>query len=108
MPINLPEPIAAYFAADARDAAAVADCFSLGATVRDEKRTHTGRGAIQAWKAEASSKYSYTAEPIEVGENGGKTAVICRVSGNFPGSPIELRYAFATDGDLISSLEITG
>jgi hypothetical protein len=30
-----------------------------------------------------------------------------RVSGNFPGSPVELRYVFTLDGEKIARLEIS-
>ena len=43
MPPVLPKPIAAYFAADAGNGAAVADCFTANAIVVDESIT-TGRG----------------------------------------------------------------
>jgi hypothetical protein len=38
---------------------------------------------------------------------GGFVTVITRVTGEFPGSPIELRYRFTLDGDKIARLEIT-
>ena len=54
--INLPAPISDYFAADAKNAEAVAQCFTDDAVVRDEGKTYVGREAIRAWKAEASAK----------------------------------------------------
>ena len=36
----------------------------------------------------------------------GKIVVICRLKGDFPGSPVDLRYVFELAGDKISSLEI--
>lgn len=36
----------------------------------------------------------------------GKTIVTSRVTGNFPGSPVELRYLFGLEGNKIASLEI--
>jgi len=44
---------------------------------------------------------------FDVAETNGRTIVTGRVSGDFPGSPIELRYAFALDGDEIARLEIS-
>jgi hypothetical protein len=32
--------------------------------------------------------------------------VTARVTGNFPGSPVDLLYTFTLDGDVISRLEI--
>lgn len=104
---NLPEPVAAYFAADARGATAVAECFSPHASVKDEGRTHQGIAAIQAWKAAASSAFSYTVEPCTLEHQDGVHTVIGRVTGNFPGSPVDLRYRFRLEGGLVASLEIT-
>ena len=59
----LPDPIAAYFAADQRTPETLARCFTAQATVRDEGKTHCGRDAIAAWKSDASARYTYTAEP---------------------------------------------
>jgi uncharacterized protein (TIGR02246 family) len=108
MTIALPHPIAAYFRADrSGDATAIAAHFTDDATVRDEGHRHTGREAIRAWKAQASGQYSYTVDPYAVTEDGDRTVVTAHVSGNFPGSPVDLSYRFALDGDRIAALEIT-
>lgn len=44
-PLPLPDPISAYFAADAQSAEALAQCFTPQASVKDEGRAHTGRRA---------------------------------------------------------------
>lgn len=108
MPIDLPKPIAAYFTADRNrgDSDAIAHCFTEEAVVKDEGRTYVGRSAIAAWKAEASIKYNYTSEPIALEDAGDITIVTSHLVGDFPGSPIDLRYIFALDGDRIASLEI--
>ena len=107
MPVSLPAPIAAYFAADQGDGDAVARCFTEDAVVTDERQTHTGREAIRRWKTEASSKFSYTTEPFAVDEAAGAIVVSAHVAGNFPGSPVDLRYAFVLEGEQIAQLEIT-
>ena len=107
MPVTLPEPIAAYFAADQSDGDAVAQCFTENAVVIDERRTHAGRDAIRRWKAEASAKFSYTTDPFAVSEEDGQTVVTAHVAGDFPGSPVDLRYAFVLEGGKIARLEIT-
>lgn len=107
MSITLPEPIAAYFAADRHDADTVAACFSEDATVLDEGKTWIGREAIRQWKANASTRFRYTVEPFAVAKDNGRVIVTGHVSGDFPGSPVDLRYAFTTEGDLIAGLEIT-
>jgi hypothetical protein len=106
MNLNLPEPVAAYFTADTQDSEAVAQCFTDNAVVKDEGHTHRGRAAIKKWKAEASSKYQYTSEPIANEQQDGKFVVTCRLTGNFPGSPVNLRFFFRLEGDNIASLEI--
>lgn len=104
---NLPEPIAAYFAADARGPAAVADCFDPHAYVKDEAHVHQGRAAIQAWKAAASAAFAYSVLPCALENEDGVHSVVGRVTGDFPGSPIDLRYRFRLERGLIASLEIT-
>ena len=106
MPVVLPKPIANYFAADATDGAEIANCFTADAVVIDEKKTYTGREAIAAWKSEASAKYDYVAEPIAVDDQGDGVIVTAHLTGNFPGSPVDLRYAFTLSGDAIARLEI--
>src|SRR6266571_4880143 len=93
----LPEPIAAYFDADKRDVEAVARCFTQQAIVKDEGQTHSGLEAIKAWKAAASTKYSYTSEPFAVEWKDGRYIVASRLTGNFPGSPVDLRFSFRLD-----------
>lgn len=105
--LTLPEPIAAYFAADRKNPAAVARCFTAQATVKDEGQTHTGLDAIKAWKAAASTQYTYTTEPFALAQQHGQHIVSSRVSGNFPGSPVDLHYRFRLERGLIASLEIT-
>jgi ketosteroid isomerase-like protein len=107
MIITLPHVIASYFALDkARDAQAIADCFTSGAVVVDEGNTYTGQDAIRQWMANASTKYTYTVEPFALDEVAGQVVVTSRLVGNFPGSPVDLRYRFALTGDRIARLEI--
>jgi hypothetical protein len=103
----LPESIAAYFAAHPRNADAIARCFSTQAVVKDEGHTYTGLDAIKAWKAAASTAYIYTSEPFAMEQEGGFHVVTSRVTGNFPGSPVDLRFRFRLERGLIASLEIT-
>ena len=104
--LSLPKPIAAYFIADEVDGEAVSECFTENAVVKDEGHTHKGRAAIKEWKTDASAKYEYTSEPIACEEKDEKTVVTCHLVGNFPGSPVDLRFFFQLEGDKIASLEI--
>ena len=106
MSLDLPKPIAAYFAADKGDSEAVARCFTENAIVKDEGHTYNGLAAIKKWKSETSTKFTYTSEPFASEQKDGKTVITSRLIGNFPGSPVDLRFFFALEGDKIASLEI--
>ena len=107
MSVHLPDPITAYFAADKADGAAIAQLFTQDATVKDEGHTYVGRAAIAAWKAGVSTKYTYTSEPVAVEEQAdGKTIVTSHLVGDFPGSPVDLRFFFILRDDGIAFLEI--
>ncbi|GAA4434488.1 nuclear transport factor 2 family protein [Bremerella cremea] len=106
MTATLPQPINNYFTADTSDGAAIASCFTDNAVVKDEGQTHIGREAIQQWKENASAKYDYTCQPLSSEQHDGKVVVTCRLTGNFPGSPADLRFHFKLEGDRIASLEI--
>ena len=106
MTLALPQPVAAYFAADREDAEAVARCFTETAVVKDEGHTYQGRAAIKQWKADAAAKYQYTTELLDCERTDGKTVVTSRLTGNFPGSPVDLRFFFVLEGDKIASLEV--
>ena len=104
---NLPKPIAIYIAAENRgDTEALAQCFAEDAVVRDEGQTIEGLAAIKKWKAETKKKYQHTIEPLAFAQKDDKTIVTNRLTGNFPGSPIELEFVFTLDGNKIASLDI--
>ena len=103
----LPDPIATYFAADKQSADAIAHCFTTQAVVKDEGHTYSGLEAIKAWRAAASARYAYTSEPFALERMGDCHVVTSRVVGNFPGSPVDLRFRFRLERGLIASLEIT-
>lgn len=106
MTLNLPNPVSAYFIADQADGEAVAHCFTNDAVVKDEGHTHHGRAAIQRWKEDVSAKYVYTSDPLVCEQQDGKVVVTCRLTGNFPGSPVDLRFFFGLMGEKIASLEV--
>jgi hypothetical protein len=106
MTLNLPMPIAAYFVADKGDSEAVSQCFTENAIVKDEGHTYHGRAAIKQWTADVSAKYEYTSELLACEQKDDRIVVTSRLTGNFPGSPVILRFFFELDGDKIASLEI--
>ena len=106
MPTKLPEPIAAYFAAtNAHDPDGMLAPFAAAAVVKDEGRTMRGRAAVGEWIKGTVEKYRHTVEVLGVEKKGARTIVTARVAGNFPGSPIELRYELMLAGGKISRLE---
>lgn len=108
MAVKLPKSIEDYFTAD-RDGGpdAVVACFTADAIVKDEGKTHVGLAAIRSWKARSVSQYSYTVEPFLTAIENGKTLVTSHLVGDFPGSPVDLRYFFDLVDGKIAELDIT-
>lgn len=106
MGMQLPIPISNYYEYDSNSSAATPECFTEDAVVIDEGKTYVGRENIHNWKKNSSKKYTYTAEPFAIEENGGTVIITAHLVGNFPGSPIDLRYFFGLREDKIASLEI--
>jgi hypothetical protein len=105
-PATLPEPIATYFATDRCDSEAIARCFTQDAVVNDEGHTYTGVMAIKQWRAASATKYTYTSEQFALERRDGMTIVTSRLTGNFPGSPVDLRFFFRLERGRIAFLEI--
>jgi len=104
---ELPKPIATYIvASNAHDADACAACFTDDAVVLDERREMRGVAAVREWMDAAIKQYRHAVEVISSATADGKTVVTGRVSGNFPGSPADLRYTFTLAGEKIARLEI--
>ena len=104
---TLPPPLDEYFrAANAHDADLVAACFAQDAVVHDERQEKVGREAIRAWADETGRRYRHTSEVLSVETSGLKTMVRAKVTGDFPGSPTELTFAFTIENGLVSRLEI--
>ena len=106
--ITLPPPIAAYVAAsNALEARRVADCFAPDAIVRDEGSVHHGRAEIEGWAQESGARYRATITPSGIAQAEGRTTLRALVSGDFPGSPIQLGFHFTLVPAGIAALEIT-
>ncbi|ANS25887.1 hypothetical protein R1CP_05795 [Rhodococcus opacus] len=103
-----PEIVTRYFrAADAGDLDALTACFTDNAAVTDEGRTVRGRDGIRQWRKDLESKYIYTVEVIGAETVTDDTYVITTtVKGNFPGSPVELKYEFVLSDGLVDTLRI--
>ena len=107
MAVTLPKSVAEYFsAANTDDADRVAACFAADAVVRDEGHDNHGRDAIRRWAREVRRKYRFHAEVTAAEEAAGRTIVTAHLTGDFPGSPVDLRYRFKLAGPEIVALEI--
>ena len=107
MAIDVPEPVAAYLAAEeAKDADALSRCFTEDGTVHDEGRDYRGRDSIRQWKQEVDTKYRYVLQTVNAQRHGDSVTVRARLTGTFPGSPVELDHVFKLSNDKIASLEI--
>lgn len=105
--MKTPEVITRYFEAAHRfDESAAAQCFTPDARVHDEGHEHVGQDAVRAWVTETSKKYRPKVEVLGANGSGSQVALSVRVSGSFPGSPIELEYAVTLRDGKIASLSI--
>lgn len=106
--LSMPAVISDYInAANHHDSDAVIQCFNADGEVLDEGKVHRGHAAIHQWKEESSKKYHPFITPIAAVTEGNGTVVECSVSGDFPGSPVNLRFAFTLENSAIAALEIT-
>jgi len=105
--ITLPDPIAAYFLADTQGPDQVAQCFTPKAVVKDNDEIFNGRDAIRAWKKAADLKYTCTTVPFTLDLIEGVHAVQAHVSGNFKGSPLDMKFFFRLERGLIANMEVT-
>jgi ketosteroid isomerase-like protein len=107
MSAPLPESLETYFTAKNRhDIDAMLAPFAEQAVVKDEGREMRGRAAIREWMEETTRKYRPTVEVGEVAQTDGRTVVTALVSGTFPGSPAQLRFAFTLEDGRIARLDI--
>lgn len=102
----MPPAVAGYFRHESTDPQAVAACFTGDGLVVDEQHEHRGRADIAAWIASAIAKYAARSEVLAIEGEPAAPIVRARVSGTFPGSPIELRYHFTLRDDRIERLQI--
>jgi SnoaL-like domain len=108
MSVQLPKPIDVYVKLEnSGDFAALDECFAANAVVRDEGRSYEGLASIKRWKAETKAKYEHTVAPLAIAQSEGKTVLTARLTGNFPGSPVTLKFSFVLEDGKIESLEIS-
>ena len=108
MSTGVPEVIKSYFDLDAdRDIDSITALFADDAVVVDEGETHHGTTAIRAWQTGTASAYTYTTEVIGAEAlTADRYVVTGRLTGNFPGGTVVLKFDFTVAGDRLSRLEI--
>ncbi|NJL31265.1 MAG: nuclear transport factor 2 family protein [Phycisphaerales bacterium] len=79
--------------------------FTADALVHDEAHEYRGP-AIRQWIDEAVAKYQPIADITNITTQGDQTLVTAKVSGKFPGSPVQLCYRFTLRDDKIAELAI--
>ena len=107
MSIELPKPLAAYYAAkNQKNIDGMLACFAADASVRDEGQDRRGHAEIRDWMEETTRKYGVTVDPKGISGEADRPVVAALVAGNFPGSPVTLHYQFTLTGGVIAHLEI--
>lgn len=108
MSLELPPPIAAYVAANARlDTNGMLEPFSADAVVRDNGAVLRGHSELRGLFEEAVIPVKAIFTPDTVRYEEGQVVVEGPAHGTFPGSPLRFTYRFTLDGDAIKALEIT-
>jgi ketosteroid isomerase-like protein len=104
---NLPSTVAHFVdASNARDLDRFVACFAADAVVEDEGRSHKGIDEVREWKQETENRYRYTIEPTDLDQRNGQTILTATLAGNFPGSPVDLKYEFTIIEGAIKALRI--
>ena len=104
---TLPPLLADWVAAfNAHDSTAFAACFADDAVVRDEGRFYFGRKAIHDWFERVTRNYRMTLHVTHLTTEDGEPVLHGRVSGDFDGSPLEMRYYLGLEDGKIIALKI--
>lgn len=105
--VTLPPLLTAMVSAlNAHDSAAFIACFADDAIVRDEGQIHYGKAAIRTWFEDVRRRYRATVHITDLTIVDGEPVLTGDVSGQFEGSPIQLRYFTALDEGMIVALKI--
>lgn len=108
MPTETPAPIRAYFeAVEGGRTEDIAAAFAPDGEVRDERQVHRGREAIMAWATDTLQRYQMRNEILSDRQDGADHIVVARVTGTFPGSPLDFTYRFTLGAEGIQALEIS-
>ena len=108
MTLELPPPIAAYVAANARlDVDGMLSPFRRDAVLFADGGRHEGYTGMRALFEEAVIPVKAIFTPDAVRHENGQVVVEGPAHGDFKGSPIRFTYRFTLDNDAIKALEIT-
>ncbi|AHG49019.1 hypothetical protein RLEG12_08750 (plasmid) [Rhizobium leguminosarum bv. trifolii CB782] len=108
MPIELPEPIAAYVEANARlDVEGMLKPFAEDAVFVEVGERLQGRAAVRKLIEEAVIPVKAIFTPDTVRHEGRQIVVEGPAHGDFPGSPLRFTYRFELENDTIKFLEVT-
>ncbi|HKR32123.1 MAG TPA: hypothetical protein VJT08_16700 [Terriglobales bacterium] len=107
MALGVPAAVAEYLAAEeAKDADALASCFTEDAlsTMRGRITTVVVRFANGSKRRTRNTDTSFRRSNVQT--LGVLVTVRARLTGDFPGSPVEVDHIFRLSSDKIASLEI--
>lgn len=108
MTLELPSPIAAYVAANARlDVDGMLAPFAAEVVLRDNGTVLRGAAEIRSLLEEAVVGAKAIFTPDTVRHEDGQVVVEGPGHGDFKGSPIRFTYRFTLEDDAIKALEIT-
>lgn len=106
MNTELAPVIAAFFhASNTREFSDFLSLFTPDAHVNDEANDHYG-AEIAQWIDRATADTKPTADVTGITGDGEQFIITAEVSGNFPGSPVQLRYDFTLKDGKIATLLI--
>jgi ketosteroid isomerase-like protein len=103
-----PEILRRYFSAvERRDLDLLDTCFTDDVTLTDDGRTYHGREQIRAWREAAGPAYEYVVEVVDWTHADESTYVVeTAVASTDSGDPVELKFRFMMQGQLIRELRI--
>ena len=109
MQMQMPHTIRAYVhATNARDTDVFGALFTQDAIVHDEGQEHRGVAAIRRWLTSTVEKYQFALTPTSLSQEGTEAILTAQLSGDFPGSPLSMRYHFVLHEGKIAKLDIRG
>lgn len=108
MSLDLPSPIAAYVAANARlDVDGMLKPFAADAVLLDNGKRHEGHAELRTLFEDEVLAVRAVFTPDAARHEGGQVVVEGPAHGDFKGSPIRFTYSFTLENDAIKALEIT-